>query len=105
MAVKRLRMNLALEVRTESLADAAPTELWRSRCHNGRIACNPDHEDFAPLLAEALDVLHARDAHVAGSAEQLGVTASQLIKFLKHEPRAMLLVNEERRRRGLHPLE
>ena len=105
VAVKRLRINLALEVRTEALADAAPTELWQSRCHEGRIACNPDHDDFAPLLAEALDVLHSRNGHVAGSATQLGVTASQLIKFIKHEPRALLLLNEERRQRGLHPLE
>jgi hypothetical protein len=105
VAVKRLRVNLALEVRTASLAEAAPTELWKSRCHESRIACNPDHEDFAPLLAEALDVIHSRNGHVNGSAEQLGITPSQLIKFLKHEPRALLLVNEERRKLGLHPLE
>ncbi len=105
VAVKRLRVNLALQVRTSSLAEAAPTELWRSRCHEGRIACNPDHEDFASLIAEALDVLHSRNAHVSGSAEQLGVTPSQLIKFLQHEPRAMRLLNEERSRLGLHPLE
>jgi RF-1 domain len=105
VAVKRLRINLALEVRTEALADAAPTPLWHSRRHGERIACNPDHEDFAPLLAEALDVLISRHGHVAGAATQLGITASQLIKLIKHEPRAMLCLNEERRQRGLHPLE
>ena len=105
VAVARLRVNIALAVRTVSLAEAAPTALWKSRCHGGKIGCNPDHADFAPLLAEALDVLHARNAHVAGSAEQLGVTPSQLVKFLKHEHRALLLVNEERQRLGLHPLE
>jgi hypothetical protein len=104
-AVKRLRINLALEVRTVSLAEAAPTELWKSRCHDERIACNPDHEDFAPLLAEALDVLHAHHGHVPGSAQQLRITSSQLVKFLKHEPRAMIQVNEERRLRGLGALE
>ncbi len=105
VAVSRLRVNIALAVRTASLAEAAPTALWKSRCRDGKIGCSPDHEDFAPLLAEALDVLHSRNAHVAGSAEQLGVTPSQLVKFLKHEHRALLLVNEERRRQGLHPLE
>lgn len=105
VAVKRLRVNLALQVRTAELADAAPTELWCSRRHNERIACNVDHEDFPALLAEALDVVHAHHGHVPGAALQLGITASQLIKFLKHEPRALGLINEERRRRGLHPLE
>lgn len=105
VAVKRLRVNLALSVRTAALAEAAPTTLWQSRCHDARIGCNPDHDDFPPLLAEALDVLHARNGHVPGSAEQLGITPSQLVKFLKHEPRALQLVNEERRRHGLHPLD
>ena len=105
VAVKRLRVNLALSVRSKELAEAAPTELWRSRSHNGKFACNPDHEDFAPLLAEALDVLHDHQGHVPGAALQLGITSSQLVKFLKHEHRALLQVNEERRRLGLHPLE
>jgi hypothetical protein len=105
VAVKRLRINLALEVRSTGLANAAPTELWRSRRHEERIACNPDHEDFAPLLAEALDVLFDHHGHLPGTALQLGITTSQFIKFLKHEPRAMLLVNEERRRRGMRALE
>lgn len=105
MAVKRLRLNMALSVRTASLAEAAPTTLWKSRCHDSRIACNPDHDDFPAILAEALDVIHSRHGHVSGSAEQLGVTPSQLVKLLKQEPRAMLFINEERRQRGLHPLE
>jgi hypothetical protein len=104
-AVKRLRLSLALAVRTGSLPEIAPTELWRSRCHNGRIGINADHDDFPILLAEALDVLYARNAHVPGSAEQLGCTASQLIKLLKKEPRAFLWLNEERRKHGLPPLE
>ncbi len=105
VAVKRLRLNLALEVRSAELADAAPTDLWRSRRYEEKIACNPDHEDFAPLLAEALDVIYAHHGHMPGAAGQLEITPSQLIKFLKHEPRAMLQVNEERRRRDLHALE
>lgn len=105
MAVKRLRINLALEVRTTALAESAPTPLWRSRCHESRIACNPDHEDFAPLLAEALDVLSLHNWHLPGAALQQGITTSQLVKFLKHEPRALKQVNDERRRSGLHEVE
>ena len=100
-AVKRLRMNLALVVRTDSLAEAAPTELWRSRCVGGQMGISEENEDFPTILAEALDVLNARNAHVTGSAEQLGCTSSQLVKLLKKEPRAFLWLNDCRRRHGL----
>lgn len=105
VAVKRLRLNLALEVRSAELAEAAPTELWQSRRHNDRFGCSSEHEDFAPLLAEALDVVTAHQGHVPGSALQLGITSSQLIKFVKQEPRAFALLNDERRRHDLRPLE
>ena len=104
-AVKRLRINLALMVRTSSLAETAPTKLWQSRCHEGRIGISPDHDDFPNLLAEALDVLKSRNAHVPGTAEQLGCTSSQLLKLLKKEPRAFLWLNEERRKHGLPSLD
>lgn len=105
VAIKRLRVNLALEIRSTELAATAPTDLWRSRCHGQRFACNTDHDDFAPLLAEALDVISDRAWHLSGAAEQLGISTSQLVKFLKQEPRAMLLVNQHRQRSGLRPME
>lgn len=104
-AVKRLRVNLALGVRTETRAEVSPSELWRARCHNGRVAINPEHEDFPAILAEAMDVLRSRNGHVAGSAEQLDCTSSQLLKLLKKEPRAFLWLNEERRKHGLPALD
>ena len=104
-AVKRLRLLLALQVRTAELAELAPTPLWKSRCEGGRMGINVDHDDFPNLLAEAMDVLFARNAHVAGSADQLGCTASQLVKLLKKEPKAFLWLNEERRKHLLPPLD
>ena len=105
VAIKRLRLNLALEVRSAELAAVAPTDLWRSRCHDERIACNTEHDDFAPLLAEALDVIADRNWHLPGAAVQLGISTSQLVKFLKKEPRALLLVNQHREQLGMRPLE
>ena len=104
-AVKRLRMNLALGVRSASLAEAAPTPLWQSRCHGSRIGINPDHDDFPVLLTEVLDVLYSRHAHLPGTAEQLACTTSQIVKLLKKEPRAFLWLNEQRRKHGLAPLD
>jgi hypothetical protein len=105
VALKRLRVNLALEVRTTALAEAAPSELWRRRCPQGRIVINPDHEEFGALLAEALDVIGDRCGHLHSSAEQLQCTPSQLQKLLRLEPRAWQLVNQWRAKAGLPALE
>lgn len=102
-AVKRLRIQLALGVRSAAQAEAAPSELWRSRCRDGKISCSAEHEDFATLLAEALDVVADRNGNLNSSAEQLGCTVSQLVKFLAKEPQALALVNDVRRRAGLPP--
>lgn len=103
-AVFRLRVKLALEVRTLRPADAAPSDLWQSRSHGGRISVNPEHQDFPTLLAETLDVLAACDMDIRSAAEVLAVTVSQLIKFLKIEPNALAQVNEHRRKLGLRVL-
>lgn len=104
-ALKRLRVNLALEVRVAQSIYIAPTELWRQRCPHGRIAVNPDHDDFAALLSEALDVIAARHGNLHSTAEQLSCTFSQLLKFLKQEPRAWQLVVRWRAAHGLSELE
>lgn len=104
VAIHRLRVTLAIHHRSAIVAAGAPSDLWRGRCRNQRIAVNPDHEDFPALLAEALDFIAATDWDVTVAAERLGITTSQLVKFLKLEPRALRQVNENRTTRGLHPL-
>jgi hypothetical protein len=101
VAIFRLRLNLALEHRTELRADAPPSELWTSRCRNGRISINPSHEDFPALLAEALNRIVACEWNVTSAAEQLQATTSQIVRLLKHEPRATTLVNRERQQRNM----
>ena len=103
MAVKRLRMNLAVRVRSATDGEAAPDELWRSRCRGGKILCSADHAVFPALIAEALDVIAVRHGHLRSSADQLGCTATQLAKFLGKEPVAFRELNEIRRRHGLPP--
>lgn len=100
VALARLRLTLALEVRSE-LAAGPASVLWRSRCKNGRVVVSPEHEDFPALLAEALDHLLAADLDPRIAAEGLGCTPSQLLKLLKEEPRAFGLLNKRRDQRGL----
>ncbi|MEM9418051.1 MAG: peptide chain release factor-like protein [Planctomycetota bacterium] len=102
-AVFRLRVNLALSVRTP-LAEGqltSPSDLWRSRTRGGRLAINPAHDDFPALLAEALDVLDSQGQEVPLAAELLEVSVSQLLKLLRHEPRALNQLNAKRSEVGL----
>jgi hypothetical protein len=103
-AIRRLRLNLALEVRRESAAALAPSALWRSRCRSGMIHISPRHADFPAILAEALDALHAAGGEPAVASERLGCTSSQLVKLIKLEPRAWTQLNAERSEKGLHRL-
>ena len=104
VALFRLRVNLALEVRGKIDKRELPSLLWQSRLKSGRIEVSQSHGDFPALLAEALDVISACSADVKAAAESLQSTASQLIKFLKQEPRALQLVNEWREAKNLHRL-
>ena len=104
-ATLRLRMQLALAIRTERASCDTPSLLWKSRCHGGRIEISPAHDDFPTLAAEALDVLAACEFDPKLAGERLGCTASQLVKLLKKEPQALLLVNRQRQQRGFHPLQ
>ena len=99
-AAFRLRVNLALKHRSDEVPPRTPSKLWISRCARGRLQVNPEHEDFPALLAEALDFLHAVEADVRKAATYLQCTSSQLVKFLKLDPRALKLVNDRRQEQG-----
>lgn len=101
-ATFRLRIRLALEIRTRP--GDGPSPLWHARCSSGRISVNPEHTDFPALLAEALDVLAATEDDPKQAAERLQCSTSQLVKFIKEEPRAIAALNERRKSRGLRPL-
>jgi len=107
VALHRLRLELALTVRRPIRHDVqrpySPSGLWRARCRGGRLHVNPEHDDFPGLLAEALDVLSARDDEPKDAALLLGCSTTQLIKFLKSAPRALGSINERRRAAGRHP--
>jgi hypothetical protein len=104
VALRRLRLGLALRVRADRPPSSVPSLLWSARCQNQRISANVRHEDFAALLAEALDVVTACRYELSPAAAALHVTSSQLTRFLKLEPQALRLVNQQRQQLGLHDL-
>jgi hypothetical protein len=104
LALFRLRANLALEVRRPCGPDYVPSPRWQSRCGGG-LKVSAAHDDFPTLLAAALDVLAAHDADPKRAAAVLGCTPSQLVRLLKLDPRALLLVNRWRGQHGVHALQ
>jgi hypothetical protein len=104
MALFRLRVNLALEVRHARGPDYLPSPLWQSRCRGGTLKLSSEHDDFPALLAEALDVLAAMDFEPKPAAALLLCSPSQLVRLLKLDPRALALVNRCRRERQMHAL-
>ena len=71
MAVERLRVLLAIGVRTERSLEQVPSERWRSRLSGGKLQVSASHADFPPLLAEALDCIAQHTFDVAAAAKQL----------------------------------
>jgi len=108
MALRRLRLRLACEVRAApprgSGLDECATALWRSRRRGRRIACNPEHRDYPSLLAEAMDIVSDSKWDARRAAVRLGVTPSQLIRLAAAHPPALAKWNAERKRRGQAPL-
>ncbi len=101
-AIHRLRVRLALTIRHAPADELSAA--WRQRLQGSRFSLSTEHADYPALLAEALDVVHARRFKLPAAAAQLGVTASQLVKLLKTEPAALDQVNRERHSLGLPPL-
>lgn len=94
-----------MKVRTEVLREGyQPSALWISRRQGKQMSVAHSHRDYPGLLAEALDVVHARGFDVAGAAGQLGITMSQLARLIRHEKHAFAKVNAGRVERGLPAL-
>lgn len=104
VALFRLRVQLALDPAENIDLSSIPSELWRSRLRSGKLAINPTHDDFPSLLAEAITLLHTQGWDVASAAERLECSTNQLVKLLKNEPSALLLLNRHRSAAGLKPL-
>ncbi len=101
VAVQRLRVQLALQIRCENSMGEAPSARWQTRIQRGRIAVNKGHEDYPALLAEALDALAQLNWDDRAAAQHLGLSRTQLIRFLQIEPKALERLNEARQALGL----
>ena len=100
-AIGRLRINLALAIRTQRQS-CSPR--WKSRTRQGKLKVNAQHFDYAPILAEALDFVWDHQFDVAAAAKRISTSTSQLVKFFKTCPAAFQAINRKRGELGLAPL-
>eukprot|EP00793_Prasinoderma_coloniale_P006986 PRCOL_00001818-RA len=111
MALKRLRMKLALELRTEVSLGAegdeepyvVPPQL-KAILPSAKQRLGPKHADFPKGIAALLDVLSAAEWKPPIAAKALGCTSSAIIKILASDKAVLALVNGNRQRAGLNVL-
>jgi len=91
-ALKKLRMKIALEIRSDDITGIDNFEIGMS---------NPRYPLFAALL---LDELHRYAFRLAESAKSLGLSTGQLVRLLERDPELWQKVNAGRKANGLRPL-
>ncbi|HUF52882.1 MAG TPA: peptide chain release factor-like protein [Dehalococcoidia bacterium] len=90
-ALRRLRERIAFEVR----APFQEVPEFAAQRHDGKLAVNPKNPAYPVVVATALDSLAQADGSFAGAANQLGITTSQLIKFLQADRELWRTVSEQ----------
>ena len=98
-AVKRLRERLALELRIPIDLASPPSvpEFQAQRGPNGGLAVNPNNPSYPIIVAVVLDALEASKGSYAKAARALGLTTSQVMRFLRADPQVWRVVEQTRR--------
>jgi hypothetical protein len=104
VALQRLRLNLAIQLRTKVEPDSEPSDLWNKRLSGNRIVVGVRHEDFPSIIAEAMDWLGYFNFQLAETAKRLKCSTSQLIKLIKSNDLVLTSVNRRRRESQQGPL-
>ena len=102
-ALFRLRVRLAIEVRTEPLPES-PGNVWLDRVRGRKISVNTSHSDFPVVLVDALDQVERCNHEMPKAAEALTISTSQLVKFLKSDSQVWDSFQQSRVRLGLKRL-
>ncbi len=99
-ALRRLREKMALEVRQPFDLASPPRlpELKAQRSGEGGLAVNRGNPAYPIIVAVVLDALAAADGSYARAALALGLTTSQLLKFLRADPQISRVLMESARK-------
>ena len=100
VAIERLRLNLAVQVRGDR---SRKEQVWQRWVRGGRVTIAASHADYPSLLADAIDCLDSHRYELAAAAAELNIASSQILKLLRGYPPALEYCNARRGELGLHP--
>ncbi len=100
-ALRRLRERLALELRApfDLASPSLAPEFTAQRGPNGRLSVNRRNRAYPLVVATVLDALAAANGSYAGAARALGISTSQVVRFLSSDPQVWRALKEAGRRR------
>jgi RF-1 domain len=107
-AVRRLRQNLALEVREPVTLDGfTPSPRLAAFVAGGTAPLGARTRltgEYWAAIGELLDLLVAGELEIGTTAQRLGITTGAMSKLLLHDDAVARTVNDLRRARGMRPL-
>lgn len=88
-ALRRLRERIALECRSpfDLEAPSLPPELEAQRGRGGTLSINAANRAYPIVAATVLDAVGSADGSYARAARALGLTTSQVVRFVRSDPR------------------
>jgi hypothetical protein len=100
-AIRRLRERMALELRApvDLEAPSPVPEFVELRGPRGGLSVNRRNRAYPIIVATVLDALEAAEGSYAKAARALGLTTSQVLRFLRSDPQVWRAVEQARRRR------
>jgi hypothetical protein len=100
-ALRRLRERIALALRApfDLEAPPLPAEFLAQRGPKGGLSVNPHNRVYPIVVATVLDALESAEGSYAKAARALGLTTSQLLRFLRSDPHVWREVGQAQRRR------
>jgi hypothetical protein len=95
-ALRRLRERMALELRMPFDLAAPPSlpEFLAQRGPKGRLSVNPRNRAYPIIVATVLDALEAAEGSYAKAASALGLTTTQVLRFLRSDPHVWRAVTQ-----------
>lgn len=106
LALKRLRLQLALQYRREIDLETfeTPAEVTAQINNKHRLAVNPDNARYLQIIATMLDLLACYRGQVSKAADRLGISTTNFINVLHNNPKLWTTAQEMRKRYSLPPL-
>jgi hypothetical protein len=101
-ALKRLRERIALELRAPFDLESPPSvpEVEAQKGAAGSLAVNRSNPSYPIVVATVLDALEASAGSYAKTAHALGLTTSQVLRFLRSDPEIWRAISNQRRAGG-----